>query len=64
MDTNNVKLLGLNLSQLKSLAVDNGESSFRGQQIYQSLYQRGIPCLEEITTLPKKWPPFIVLSSE
>ncbi|KGG14756.1 MULTISPECIES: 23S rRNA (adenine(2503)-C(2))-methyltransferase RlmN [unclassified Prochlorococcus] len=55
MESNTVDLLGLNLTQLENLAVDNGESSFRGRQLYQWLYQRGIRNIEDITVLPKSW---------
>jgi len=48
-------LLGLDKSQLEKLAFENGESSFRGRQIYQWLYQRGISDIEEVTVLPKTW---------
>ncbi len=51
----NLELLGLNLSQLENLAVDNGESNFRGRQLYKWLYERGICDIDDITVLPKSW---------
>ncbi len=55
MQVNKINLLGLDNGQLEKLAVDNGESSFRGRQIYQWLYQRGISDIREVTVLPKAW---------
>ena len=51
----NLELLGLNLAQLEALAVENGEQAFRGRQLYQWLYEKGICNLEDITVLPKSW---------
>ncbi len=55
MDSKNFPLLGLNLTELENFAVDNGESRFRGRQIYQWLYQKGASSLSQITVLPKAW---------
>nr|WP_269621825.1 23S rRNA (adenine(2503)-C(2))-methyltransferase RlmN [Prochlorococcus marinus] len=55
MESKKLSLLGLNLSQLEQLAINNGQSSFRGRQIYQWLYKRGVRNLEDITVLPKSW---------
>ncbi len=51
----NLELLGFNLAQLEALAVENGEQAFRGRQLYQWLYEKGICNLEDITVLPKSW---------
>ena len=51
----NLELLGYNLAQLEALAVKNGEQAFRGRQLYQWLYEKGICNLEDITVLPKSW---------
>ncbi len=55
MENQKVALLGLNLSQLERFAIENGESAFRGRQIYQWLYQRGVNSISDITVLPKVW---------
>ncbi len=55
MESKRINLLGLDKSQLEKLALENGESSFRGRQIYQWLYQKGISSIEEVTVLPKTW---------
>ena len=48
-------LLGLSLSELEQWAIDNGQPAFRGRQLYEWLYGRGIKKLEAITVLPKQW---------
>ncbi len=55
MENSPSPLLGLTLSELEEFAVVNGESSFRGRQIYQWLYKRGVSSLDDITVLPKAW---------
>ncbi len=55
MESHNLKLLGLSQSQLENIAIQNGESAFRGRQIYQWIYRRGISKIDDITVLPKKW---------
>ena len=55
MENKNLTLLGLNLSELEKFAVQHGESAFRGRQIYQWLYERGVSSLSDITVLPKDW---------
>ncbi len=52
---NNGILLGSSISQLEEWAVSKGESSFRGRQIHEWLYQKGIKELDQITVLPKDW---------
>ncbi len=37
------------------MAVENGESSFRGRQIYDWLYKKGVYRLQDITVLPQEW---------
>ena len=53
MESKKINLLGFDQSQLEKLALENGESSFRGRQIYQWLYKKGIRNIEEVTVLPK-----------
>ncbi len=55
MANKKIPLLGLGLSELEQFAIDNGESAFRGRQIYQWLYQRDASSITDITVLPKDW---------
>ncbi len=55
MESKSTVLLGLSLSELEKFAVDNGESAFRGRQIYQFLYKRGVSSINDITVLSKDW---------
>ena len=48
-------LLGLSISDLEQWAVMNGQPAFRGRQVYEWLYSKGVKTLDEITVLPKQW---------
>lgn len=48
-------LLGKSLAQLTEWVQQQGQPAYRGQQLYQWLYQKGARSLREITTLPKQW---------
>ena len=48
-------LLGLSVSELEAFAVDSGQAAFRGRQIYDWLYAKGVKNVESITVLPKAW---------
>ncbi len=48
-------LLGLSASELEEWAEEQGEQAFRGRQIYNWLYQKGVKNLGDITVLPKPW---------
>ena len=50
-------LLGCSIEELEKIAVNYGESSFRGRQIYSSIYKPNIKLkkLEEIKVLPSKF---------
>ena len=50
-------LLGCSIEELEKIAVNYGESSFRGRQIYSSIYKSNIKLkrLEEIKVLPSKF---------
>jgi len=48
-------LLGRSESELEAFAVDLGEPAFRGRQIYDWLYNKGVKNLDAITVLPKAW---------
>ncbi len=46
-------LLGLSEQELVSLAREVGEPDFRGRQMYQSLYSKGVSSIEEMTSLSR-----------
>ena len=48
-------LLGLSLSELETWALKEGQPAFRGRQIYDWLYKKGVRDLDAITVLPKEW---------
>ncbi|MEL6440195.1 MAG: 23S rRNA (adenine(2503)-C(2))-methyltransferase RlmN [Cyanobacteria bacterium J06621_8] len=48
-------LLGKSLPELTAWVKEQGQPAFRGKQLYQWLYQKGVRSLGEITVLPKKW---------
>ena len=48
-------LLGLSSEKLEEFALQEGEKAFRGRQIYEWIYQKGVKELESITVLPKRW---------
>lgn len=48
-------LLGKSLPELTAWITETGQPSYRGKQLYQWLYQKGIHNLEDITVFPKTW---------
>lgn len=48
-------LLGATLDELKAWIQQQGQPAYRGQQLYQWIYQKGIRSLSEITVFPKQW---------
>jgi len=48
-------LLGQSLGELEAWAVAEGQPSFRGRQIHEWLYRRGVHDLSAITVLPRAW---------
>ncbi len=48
-------LLGQSLKSLEQFAINFGQKSFRGRQIYDWLYKKGARNLDEISVLPKDW---------
>ena len=48
-------LLGRSLAELESWAVEEGQPPFRGRQIHEWLYRRGVHDLSAITVLPRGW---------
>jgi len=41
--------------KLEEFALQEGEKAFRGRQIYEWIYQKGVENLDSITVLPKQW---------
>ncbi len=54
MKTNEV-LLGKSLSELTTWMEEKGQPSYRGKQLYQWLYQKGVRSLGDITVFSKQW---------
>ncbi|KGG13510.1 MULTISPECIES: 23S rRNA (adenine(2503)-C(2))-methyltransferase RlmN [Prochlorococcus] len=50
-----IVLLGRNISQLEKLAKDHGESTYRGRQLHEFVYGKGVKSIEDIFVLPKSW---------
>ncbi len=48
-------LLGLNCDQLEQWVVSQGQAPFRGRQLHEWLYGKGVKSLDSITVLPKNW---------
>ncbi len=48
-------LLGQSKADLTEWVITQGQPAYRGQQLYQWLYQRGIHNLSEISVFPKQW---------
>jgi len=48
-------LLGQSLPELTSWVESQGQPAYRGKQLHQWLYQRGIRSLTEISVFPKQW---------
>jgi 23S rRNA (adenine2503-C2)-methyltransferase len=48
-------LLGLSLQELTDLALDAGQPSYRGKQLFEALYARRVHSLEDISTLPAQF---------
>jgi 23S rRNA (adenine2503-C2)-methyltransferase len=48
-------LLGLSLEELTALAVDSGQPSYRGQQLFDAIYRQRLEQLDQISTLPAQY---------
>ncbi|WP_448532765.1 23S rRNA (adenine(2503)-C(2))-methyltransferase RlmN [Parathermosynechococcus lividus] len=48
-------LLGQSVDELTAWVSAQGQPSYRGQQLYQWLYHKGVRSLAEITVFPKRW---------
>lgn len=48
-------LLGASKAQITDWALQQSQPAYRGQQIYQWIYQKSVRSLSDITVLPKQW---------
>ncbi len=48
-------LLGKSLSELTDWVQEQGQPAYRGKQLHQYLYQKGVRSLSEISVFPQKW---------
>ena len=48
-------LLGANLAQLTAWVQEQGQPAYRGRQLYEWIYQKGVRSLEDISVFPKQW---------
>jgi 23S rRNA (adenine2503-C2)-methyltransferase len=48
-------LLGQSLEALTEWVVQHGQPAYRGKQLHQWIYQKGIRSLDEVTVFSKKW---------
>jgi 23S rRNA (adenine2503-C2)-methyltransferase len=53
--TNSEVLLGKSLEELTAWVQEQGQPAYRGKQLYQWLYQKGVRSLWDISVLPKNW---------
>lgn len=52
---NPLVLLGSSIQELEEWAKDKGQPAFRGRQIHDWIYSKGVKDIDEITVLPKQW---------
>ena len=52
---NSEVLLGKSLAELTAWVQEQGQPAYRGKQLYQWLYQKGVRSLSDISVFPKKW---------
>jgi 23S rRNA (adenine2503-C2)-methyltransferase len=48
-------LLGLNREELTALAIESGQPSYRGQQLFDAVYRQRLGRLDEVSTLPAQY---------
>src|ERR1700690_32233 len=48
-------LLGLNLEELTSLALESGQPAYRGQQLFDAVYGQKMERLDQVSTLPLEY---------
>jgi 23S rRNA (adenine2503-C2)-methyltransferase len=52
---NTTPLLGLSLEEMTAWVQQQQQPAYRGQQLHQWIYQRGVRSLEDISVFPKQW---------
>ncbi len=55
VDALQMPLLGQSAASLTEWVVAHGQPGYRGKQLHQWIYQKGIRCLDEVTVFSKKW---------
>lgn len=50
-----IPLVGRSVASLTQWATEHGQPAYRGKQLHQWIYQRGIRSLDEVTVFSKKW---------
>ena len=55
LETQNTPLLGRSVDSLTAWVKAQGQPAYRGKQLHQWIYQKGIRSLEEVTVFSKKW---------
>ncbi len=53
--TTTVPLLGRSVESLTNWVVQQGQPAYRGKQLHQWIYQKGIRSLDEVTVFSKQW---------
>lgn len=48
-------LVGMNLEELTSFAIESGQPAYRGQQLFDAVYRLRIERLEQVSTLPAQY---------
>ena len=48
-------LLGKSIEELTNWVEERGQPNYRGKQLHQWLYHKGIKSLEEVSVFPKNW---------
>jgi 23S rRNA (adenine2503-C2)-methyltransferase len=55
LTTSNSSLLGLSLEELTAWVQQQGQPAYRGRQLHEWIYQKGVRSLAEISVFPKQW---------
>ena len=50
-----IPLVGRSVASLTQWVTEHGQPAYRGKQLHQWIYQRGIRSLDEVTVFSKKW---------
>ena len=53
--TSSTPLLGANLAELTEWVQQQGQPAYRGRQLHEWIYQKGVRSLSDISTFPKHW---------